>query len=109
MPGQFYYLTVRARSGEAPSYSINKIYDVAALVNAKRSEEAWVDAGGLFDLTGDRTAFERLRALTMGTLAIPTATALEDRSQTADLYVAAVRLTDAAARPQTRKPSKARS
>jgi hypothetical protein len=99
MPGQFYYLTVRARSGEAPSYSINKIYDVAALVNAERSEEAWLDASGLFDLTGDRTAFDRLRAMTHGLLAIPTATALDQRdrerdrdcSQSADLYVAAIR------------------
>jgi hypothetical protein len=104
MPGQFYYLTLRARSDAPPSYSLNKIYDVTALVsgrNGQRTEDAWADAAGLFDLTGDRTALERLRALTGDMLAIPTATALErdeverhgtDASKMADLYVAAIRI-----------------
>jgi hypothetical protein len=94
LAGQFHYLTVRPRAGEPPSYSVNKIYDVTALVENGRSEEAWADAAGLFELTGGRQTFERLRALTSDLLALPTATALEldggAAAQTADLYVAAV-------------------
>lgn len=91
LPGQFHYLTVRARADEPLSYSVNKIYDVTALVENGRGEAAWADAAGLFELTGDRRTFERLRALTADLVALPTATALEDSGKSADLYVAAVR------------------
>jgi hypothetical protein len=91
LPGQYHYLTVRARAGQPPRYSVNKIYDVTALVENGRDEDAWADAAGLFELTGDQKTFERLRALTAGLVALPTATALEDGGQAADLYVAAVR------------------
>src|SRR5262249_1436745 len=57
--------------------SINKIYDVTALVGAGRADEAWADAAGLFDLTGDPAVLKRFRDLTSDMLAIPSATALE--------------------------------
>jgi hypothetical protein len=92
LAGQFHYLTVRGRPGQAPSYSVNKIYAVTALIESQRTELAWEDAAGLFALTGDRATLDKFRSLSAGLLALPTATALEDQSRAADLYVAAVRL-----------------
>ena len=85
----WYYLTIRLDPGVPERTAINKIYNA---VHDQRIKAAWRDVVSLFSQAGQRTAvlsllreLEPLHSLHVA----PTATALEDGGQSADVYCAA--------------------
>jgi len=90
----YHYLTVRlSRSSEA-RYAINKIYNAVAIVrddDEQRAAACWQDVERLFELANQGKALARLRGQLddLDGWVLPTATALENESRSADVYIAA--------------------
>jgi hypothetical protein len=90
----YHYLTVRLGAAP-PRYAINKIYDAVRLADpSSRSalREAWADVAGLFSAAGREQAFAQLAPLIKSSPALrvaPTASALEGRADSVDVYFSA--------------------
>ncbi|MCB9761442.1 MAG: hypothetical protein H6739_16485 [Alphaproteobacteria bacterium] len=93
-PG-YYYLTLRMRPGTPHRYAINKIYDHVRLGFTRDAAElpaAWAELAELFAFAGRAAHLAALQGLLgqlQGVRVVPTASALEDGGQSADLYCAA--------------------
>jgi len=95
MPGGYHYLTVRLREDGPARCAINKIYNAVRLAGPARAGDraaAWDDVRRLFAFIGNEGALARLEEtiLSDGSLiAVPTASALEGRADSADVYFTA--------------------
>jgi hypothetical protein len=91
----FYYLTLRLAGERPPAYAINKIYNPMRLARAAAERDrALDDVAELFRLSACDEPFAELRRMMSelegrGVRVVPTATALERGSRSADVYLAA--------------------